>query len=71
MKTHQKTFPNRNNESSVAIGVAVAVASNSDAFPGLNFAHRGLAPAHPNRLAQRNRFEIRSAEDIWQRTRRR
>jgi hypothetical protein len=69
MKTHENTFSNCHNKSVVAIGDAVAVASKSEESAGVNSAHLGILVAHPSLLAQRNRFEIHSAEGIWQRTR--
>jgi hypothetical protein len=71
MKTHKKTFSNRNNKSRVAIRVAVKIALNFGAFARPNFAHRALWAAHPSWLTQRNRFETYSAEETWQRTRKR
>jgi hypothetical protein len=71
MKTIMKTFSNRNITPRVAIRVAVKIALNFGAFAELNFAHLDMLVAHPSWLTQRNRFETYSAEETWQRTRKR
>jgi hypothetical protein len=73
MKLNAETFPNRNIAPLCCCRVEVGLAPNPEAFAEPDFAHLGILVAHQNGLAQRKqckRFEIHSAEDIWQRRKR-
>jgi hypothetical protein len=66
MKTDAKTFPNRNITPRVAVQLECGILFDFESRAMPNSPHRLLLAAHQNGLARRNRFEIHSAEEIWQ-----